>query len=198
MPIQSRLAIRGFLLIATIFLPPLIADASIQAQEPPPDAARELDRLARSDRVETLRIGESPGGRAVSLARISGRGSDGARPALLVVAGARSAHRIGTDVALAFIERLSVEYGRDSAVTALLERATVLVLPLLSPDAAAGASQRPIRERTRNESPFDDDRDGVIDEDGPDDLNGDGRITMMRIADPTGEWTEDLHRNQDE
>lgn len=191
MPIQSRLAIRGVLLIATIFLPPLIADASIQAQEPLPDAARELDRLARSDRVETLRIGESPGGRAVSLARISGRGSDGARPALLVVAGARSAHRIGTDVALAFIERLSEEYGRDSAVTALLDRATVLVLPLLSPDAAAGASQRPIREQTRNESPFDDDRDGVIDEDGPDDLNGDGRITMMRIADPTGEWTED-------
>ena len=191
MPIQSRQAIRTMLLIAAIFLPPLIADVSIQAQEPPPDPARELERLARSDRVETTRIGESPGGRAVSLARISGRGSSDAGPTLLIVAGASSAPRIGTDVALAFIERLSEEYGRDSAVTALLDRSTVLVIPLLSPDAADGAGQRPVRERIWNESPFDDDRDGMVDEDGPNDLNGDGLITMMRIADPTGEWTED-------
>jgi len=191
MPIQSRLAIGGVLLIATSFLHPLIAGASIQAQEPARDTERELERLARSDRVESIRIGESPGGRAVTVARVSGQGGNDARPALLVVAGARSAHRIGTEVALAFIERLSEEYGRDTAVTALLDRSTVFVLPLLSPDAAYEASRSPIREQTRNESPFDDDRDGIIDEDGPDDLNGDGLITMMRVADPTGEWTED-------
>ena len=191
MPIQSRRAIRMMLSIATLLLPQLFTDASVQAQEAGPDPARELERLARSDRVETIRIGESPGGRAVTLARISGRGTDGARPALLVVAGARPAHRIGTDVALALIERLSEGYGRDSAVTALLDRSTVLVLPQLNPDAAEGSRQRPVRERVRNESPFDDDRDGMVDEDGPDDLNGDGLITMMRIADPTGEWTED-------
>ena len=191
MPIQSRQTIRMMLSIATLLLLQLFTDASVQAQDPAPDPARELERLARSDRVETIRIGESPGGRAVSLARISGRGAEGTRPALLVVAGARPAHQIGTDVALALIERLSEGYGRDSAITALLDRATVLVLPQLRPDAAEGSRQRPIREQVRNESPFDDDRDGMIDEDGPNDLNGDGRITMMRIADPTGEWTED-------
>jgi hypothetical protein len=191
MPIQSRPAIRGVLLIATMLLLPLFTDPSVQAQEPAPDPVQELERLARSDRVETIRIGESPGGRPISMARISGRGAEGARPALLVVAGARSAHRIGTAVALALIERLSEDYGRDSAVTALLDRSTVLVLPLLSPDAAVASTRSPIQEQTRNESPFDDDRDGMVDEDGPDDLNGDGLITMMRIADPTGEWTED-------
>ena len=191
MPIQSRQAIRMILFVATPLLLQLFTDASVQAQEPTPDPARELERLARSDRVETIRIGESPGGRPVSLVRISGRGEDGARPALLVVAGARPAHRIGTDVALALIERLSEGYGRDSAITSLLDRSTVLVLPQLSPDAAESSRQRPVQEQVRNESPFDDDRDGMIDEDGPDDLNGDGLITMMRIADPTGEWTED-------
>jgi len=191
MPIQSRLAIRGLFLVATLLFPPLFTDATVRAQEPSPDPARELDRLARSDRVETTLIGESPGERAISLARVSGRGEDGTRPALLVVAGARPAHRIGTDVALALVGRLSEEYGRDSTVTALLDRFTVLVIPQLNPDAAEGSDQRPIREQVRNDSPFDDDRDGLIDEDGPDDLNGDGRITMMRVADPTGEWTED-------
>jgi hypothetical protein len=34
--------------------------------------------------------------------------------------------------------------------------------------------------------PFDDDRDGKKDEDGPDDLDGDGSITMMRKKDPNG------------
>jgi hypothetical protein len=34
----------------------------------------------------------------------------------------------------------------------------------------------------------DDDRDGLEDEDGPDDLDGDGHITRMRIRDPNGRW----------
>ncbi|MHC4180597.1 MAG: M14 family zinc carboxypeptidase, partial [Planctomycetota bacterium] len=48
--------------------------------------------------------------------------------------------------------------------------------------------RRPYVERSGNERPIDDDRDGQQDEDGPDDLNGDGWITMMRVADPTGPY----------
>lgn len=191
MAIQLSRAIRWNQVVAAWLFVSLLPAGPAGAQDWGPDIARELERLSRSDRVETIRIGESPGERAILLARVSGRGADEDRPALLVVAGARAAHRIGTDVALAFIERLSGSYGRDSSVTALLDRATVLVLPQLSPDVAPGSSGGPVRVRTRNDSPFDDDRDGWIDEDAPDDLNGDGLITMMRIADPTGEWTED-------
>jgi hypothetical protein len=39
--------------------------------------------------------------------------------------------------------------------------------------------------------PKDDDRDGLFDEDFPDDLNGDGSITTMRIKDPNGEYKPD-------
>src|SRR6185503_11696796 len=35
------------------------------------------------------------------------------------------------------------------------------------------------------------DHDGLVDEDGPDDLNGDGLITSMRIEDPEGEFILD-------
>jgi hypothetical protein len=86
---------------------------------------------------------------------------------------------------------LAEGYGTDSLVTLLLDRVTVHVVPTLSPDAAAGATRRPTGEIARNDDPRDDDLDGLVDEDGPDDLNGDGWITMMRVADPSGEWTED-------
>ncbi|MEW5900590.1 MAG: M14 family metallopeptidase, partial [Acidobacteriota bacterium] len=36
--------------------------------------------------------------------------------------------------------------------------------------------------------PYDSDRDGVADEDGPDDLDGDGSFTMMRKKDPQGNY----------
>ena len=39
--------------------------------------------------------------------------------------------------------------------------------------------------------PKDDDRDGLFDEDFPDDLDGDGNITTMRKKDPNGNYKED-------
>ncbi|HUR27846.1 MAG TPA: hypothetical protein VM509_06650, partial [Planctomycetota bacterium] len=40
----------------------------------------------------------------------------------------------------------------------------------------------------RNTRPVDEDRDGRIDEDGPDDLDGDGQILQMLVEDPEGPW----------
>ncbi|MEJ2483862.1 MAG: M14 family zinc carboxypeptidase, partial [Gemmatimonadota bacterium] len=118
-------------------------------------------------------------------------GESSGRPALLVIAGARADHEIGTEVALASVARLSEGYGTDPEITSLLDRVTVYVIPVLGPDAERSARERPIREAHRNAQPRDDDRDGYVDEDGPDDLNGDGLITMMRIEDPTGDYMED-------
>ncbi|MGW8266940.1 MAG: M14 family zinc carboxypeptidase, partial [Longimicrobiales bacterium] len=42
-----------------------------------------------------------------------------------------------------------------------------------------------------NTFPFDDDNDGRVDEDGPEDLNGDGLITAMRVPDPDGAFMVD-------
>ena len=46
----------------------------------------------------------------------------------------------------------------------------------------------PLRPRDSTMRPWDDDRDGLFDEDGPDDLDGDGQALQMRLEDPTGEW----------
>ena len=39
--------------------------------------------------------------------------------------------------------------------------------------------------------PFDDDRDGLYDEDGFDDINGDGEVTFMRRKNPNGRYKID-------
>ncbi|MBP6443510.1 MAG: hypothetical protein KA267_05770 [Gemmatimonadales bacterium] len=142
-------------------------------------------------RAEVTVLATSPGGRAVQALRI-GAGADVAtRPALLVVANAAGSHLVGSEIAVATAERLLAAYGRDAAVTALLDRTTIWFVPRLNPDAAEASFARPLTERVGNGLAYDDDRDQRIDEDAPDDVNGDGVITVMRVADPNGEWLVD-------
>ncbi len=157
------------------------------------ELSRTLERV-RGERgldVELLEIGRSAGGRPIPMVRLAGRGSDVARPAILVVAGAWGPHALGTGIALALVDSLAAGFGRDSVVTSLLDRVEVLVVPRLGPDAAEAGLRRPRTASVRNDTPRDDDRDGAVDEDGPDDLDGNGLVTMMRIADPAGDWIED-------
>ena len=155
------------------------------------ESGARLREAGRSDRVEVRSIGRSAGGSEILMASVAGSGARADGPAMLVVAGARASHPIGARAALELVERLSRADDSDTLARELLSRVTVHVLPELSPDAAKASTTRPGHSGDRNAAPHDDDRDGYVDEDGPDDLNGDGRITMMRIADPTGTWTED-------
>jgi len=77
------------------------------------------------------------------------------------------------------------QYGRLEKVTALLDERVFYLVPTINPDGRDQWFQdaEGISSRTGLE-PRDDDRDGLVDEDNYDDLNGDGVITMMRIKDP--------------
>jgi hypothetical protein len=82
------------------------------------------------------------------------------------------------------------QYGRLEKVTDLLDRCVFYLVPTINPDARdfwfhAAYSAR--SSRTGLE-PTDDDRDGLMDEDDYDDLDGDGVITQMRIKDPFGRY----------
>lgn len=123
-----------------------------------------------------------------------GSGSDEerkTRPALLVVAGIEGNDLAGGAAVLAWIERLVEGYPNDAAIKAILNSTTIYVFPRLNPDAAEKFFARPAIEASANTRPNDDDHDGLIDEDGPEDLNGDGRIAWMRVEDPEGEYILD-------
>jgi hypothetical protein len=113
------------------------------------------------------------------------------RPALLVVAGIEGNDLLGPVVAVSWIKRLVKEYQESTATTELLKGTTLYVVPCLNPDAAERFFASPKIEGTVNGTPYDEDRDGLTDEDGPEDLNGDGLITMMRVEDKEGEYILD-------
>lgn len=99
------------------------------------------------------------------------------RPAILIVANLEADHLVGSQIALALIERMA----KDGAET--LRRATIYVVPRLNPDGAErllAKSAAPIRT---NLQPIDRDRDGRSGEDGPDDVDGDGSRTTIRVRD---------------
>jgi hypothetical protein len=79
------------------------------------------------------------------------------------------------------------QYGRLDKVTSLLDERVFYLLPSINPDGRDLWLHTGERARSGQE-PLDNDRDGLADEDGTEDLNGDGFITMMRIKDPHGRF----------
>jgi len=113
------------------------------------------------------------------------------RPAVLVAAGIEGNDLIGCSIAVSWLERLIKQYQTDAQITGLLETTTIYVIPRLNPDAAEHFFTRPKLETSLNNKPVDDDHDGLVDEDGPEDLNGDGLITWMRVEDKDGNYLLD-------
>ena len=143
--------------------------------------------------VRVASIGKSLGGRDLWAIEIAGPGAvpPGKRPALLVAAGFEGDDLTGTELALAVADYLSKNAAGDAAVKQRLETSTVYVLPRINPDGAEGFFA-PLKTGQRtNANPFDDDNDGRVDEDGPEDLNGDGFITAMRVPAAGGEYVAD-------
>lgn len=130
--------------------------------------------------VESNTFGQSRSGAALDVFTIAAPGdrNPDERPALLIVAGVEPEHAIGIQVARALASR------DWSASADLLATHTLYIVPCLNPDGQAWINATPAVEIGRTNTPFDADRDGRLNEDPPDDLNGDGIISMMRVFNP--------------
>ncbi len=114
------------------------------------------------------------------------------RPAMLVVAGIEGDDLVGPFTVVSWIERL-VAKDRDAD---LLKTTTLYVVPCLNPDAAERSFEEPRIDDARNGTPNDEDHDGLSDEDGCEDLNGDGLITRMRVEDKEGQYIADPNESR--
>jgi len=96
----------------------------------------------------------------------------------------------GTEVCLYTIDRLISGYGANDVITQLIDDKTFYICPIVNPDGVYNSVEKGISQR-QNSMNIDDDGDGQINEDGPDDLNGDGHITRFRHKDPKGSYIID-------
>lgn len=152
------------------------------------EVAKEHSRFVRAEKVL-----ETAGDNEVWRVEL-GAGNPSARrerPAMLVVAGIEGNDLAGSASALAWIESLARQYPTNDRIRALLDSTTIHVWPRVNPDAARHYFTKLRVERATNDRVADDDRDGATDEDGPEDLNGDGLVTAMRVEDPAGEYILD-------
>ncbi|MFT6041379.1 MAG: hypothetical protein ACI9C2_001550 [Gammaproteobacteria bacterium] len=142
------------------------------------------------DLAQTFTLGNSRGGAAIEGVRLSAGEDSIGKPAILVVAGIQAQRVFSTTMAMAAAEEAAATYGLTDAKH-LLDFATVYVIPRLNPDGAATRFESVLMDGGATGHDVDNDRDGQKGEDGPVDVNGDGKISWMRVADPEGTWIED-------
>ncbi len=153
-------------------------------------AALKAAVAAHPELARVVSIGKTREGRdiwAVEIANAKGT-PVGQRSGLLVAANFEGDHVIGSELALFLVEFLVNGYAGDQAVKQRLDEQVVYVLPRVNPDGAESMFAAVRTGRRTNLSPVDADNDGRIDENGPEDLNKDGVITVMRVKDPAGPY----------
>lgn len=156
-----------------------VANAQPQGYMNNNDLGAKLSEIASSDHAALSSIGESLGGQPLHLLTLSGADDPSSQPALLIVAGLDAQYLVSTETATRIARRLLEEHA-DA-----LETMTIYIVPRANPDGATRSMRSLTMGHQGNARLVDEDRDRMIDEDGPDDLNGDGVITMMRRLEPT-------------
>jgi hypothetical protein len=134
-------------------------------------------------------IGETLEGTPLLILEITNKetGRPGEKPAYYYDGNIHSGELTAAEVALHFAWYLLSNYGNDPRVTRLVDVRTLYIRPKFNPDGAdiALTTAQNLRSTPR---PYDEDGDGLLDEDPGNDLNGDGSITQMRVPSATGLW----------
>jgi hypothetical protein len=107
------------------------------------------------------------------------------KPAYYIDGGVHACELASSEQVLYLAWYFATRHRSDPAVRQLLDTRTLYLRPKFNPDGADHCLTRAdgLRSTVR---PWDDDRDGALDEDPSEDLDGDGEITSMRVPDPGG------------
>ncbi len=137
-------------------------------------------------------LGKSYGGRDMLVMTITNFavGSEMEKAAFWVDGGIHANELQGPEVAAYTAWYLCEMNGRLPFITKLLNERVFYILPMLSPDSRDAHMYKPNTTHSprSGQRPVDDDKDGLVDEDGPDDLDGNDSISQMRIKDPNGRY----------
>ncbi|MCL1973383.1 MAG: M14 family metallopeptidase [Bacteroidetes bacterium] len=136
------------------------------------------------DLVEVYEVGQSYEGRPIYQMTLTNKATGKAtdKPAAYFEGGRHSGEITAVETVLWMMNHLIHQYGKDPQITHILDKNAIYLRPVNNPDGhtlylyTAQSNRSSVR-------PFDDDGDGLLDEDGPEDLDGDGYILQMRYKD---------------
>jgi hypothetical protein len=131
--------------------------------------------------VDLYSVGKSFEGRDIWQITITNKaaGKDTDKPAMFLEGNRHSGEVTAAESALWFAGHVLSGYGRDPDLTKLVDTKALYIKVKNNPDG----SEMYLNTAQSNRStvrPYDDDRDGLLDEDPPEDLDGDGFILQVR------------------
>ncbi len=150
---------------------------------------------AHPNLVRRVSIGKSYEGRDMWLLAITNyqKGDPDRKPGFYIDGNIHSNEIQGSEISIYTAWYLTENYGDIDYITEMLDDRIFYIAPTINPDARNNYMKEPNNGSTPRSGMIglDDDRDGLIDEDQPDDLDGDGSITSMRRKNPNGNFIID-------
>ena len=127
-------------------------------------------------------IGKSYEGRDIVAVTINNpdTGPEMSKAAMLIEANVHGNEIQGGEICLYTVWYLMENYGRLEDITKLVNERVFYIIPTINPDGRQYFFESPGGSARSGHVPVDDDNDGLFDEDGPDDLNGNGITEQMR------------------
>lgn len=140
-------------------------------------------------------LGKSVGDRDLWLVTLNNpdTGADRNKTAMFIDANIHGNEIQAAETVLYSIWYLCKSYGVIDRITELVDERAFYFMPMENPDGREVWFHQPANPHYLRGGirPVDNDHDGLYDEDGPDDLDGDGHITSMWIKDELGRYEID-------
>jgi hypothetical protein len=161
------------------------AEFTFDKYHSPAEFSQALKKIAAANPkiVDLFEIAVSAGGKPLTMLYIGPEAAKKEKklPAILVVANMEGTVPMAAEAAMFLIQAIlkKAESRQDKSW---------YILSTGNPDGLAKYFSRPLIQDAGNNRPHNDDMDDRTDEDGPEDLDGNGIITMMRVKDAEGEW----------
>lgn len=150
---------------------------------------------AHPDLVKVSSIGKSYQGREMWMLTVTDfkKGKPEEKPAFYMDGNIHSNEIQGTEMAMYTAWYLAESFASVEFIKELLADKVFYIVPTINPDARDHYMKEPNTPNSPRSGviPVDNDRDGLVNEDGFTDLDGNGHITQMIRKSPTGRYKKD-------
>ncbi len=124
--------------------------------------------------VDVFSIGTSWQNNHIYCIRLTNKSIQHPKPEVLFVGYHHARELISAELPLYFVVKAATSYGTNEAITHIIDHCQIYIIVALNVDAFEAVQEN--EWFRKNVHPFDEDGDGLLDEDPPDDEDGDGYI----------------------
>jgi len=136
--------------------------------------------------ADVFSIGKSWQNRDIYCIKLTNESNTHPKPKVFFVGYHHARELISAELPLYFAVEAATTYGTNDTITHMLNHSEIYIIPALNVDAFEVVKQN--EWQRKNVHPYDEDSDSLLDEDPPDDADGDGYIEDLFFWNGTHYW----------